>query len=213
MVNTHGESGTGSARIRGIDRAWGAAWLPLLVATTFLLAAFLPLLFDVIREIPPGYECGESPPVGEDVVASYRSGWEVLHGFTMLLSLVAVLALSIARKRRVGEGGAGLPTACAAAVSGIAALLSLSGSGLALPGAIAALLPASMLAVLAAPLGPQLTGLIAAGLIAYAGVRATVATTTPGPLRGPSALCWGVFALTAGHALIVSQQGHGPYLC
>ena len=205
-----------SVQARGINRTWGAAWLPLVIAPTFMLAAFLPVLFDVIKDIPPAWDCGEGPPLGQDhdyAVASYKSGWEVLHGFTMLLSLVAVLALSSARKRRVGEGGVGVPTGCAVALFGIVALFSLSGSGLAGAGAIAALLPAIMLGFLAAPLGPQVTGLIAAGLIVCAGLRATLATRVPGPLREPSALCWGVFVLTAGHALIVSQQGHGPYLC
>ena len=208
--------GSASIQAQGRDRTWGAAWLPLVIAPTFLLAAFLPALFDVIRDIPPAYDCGEGPPLGQDhdyAVASYNSGWEVLHGFTMLLSLVAVVALSIARNRRVGEGSVGIPTVCAAAVLGVVALFSLARSGLAGPGAIAALLPALMLGLLAAPLGPQLTGLIAAGLILCVGLRATLATSIPGPLHGPSALCWGIFMLTAGHALIVSQQGHGPYLC
>jgi len=214
MVNK-GASGIGSASVqtRGTTRTWGAAWLPLVIAPAFMLAAFLPVLFDVIKDIPPAWDCGESPPLGDHAVASYKSGWEVLHGFTMLLSLVAVLALSNARKRRAGEGGVGLPTVCVAAVLGILALFSLSGSGLAGAGAIAALLPAILLAFLAAPLGPQITGLIAAALIVCAGLRATLATRVPGSLREPSAICWGVFVLAAGHALIVSHQGHGPYLC
>ena len=171
----------------------------------------------MIREIPPAYDCGEGPPLGQDhdyAVASYNSGWEVLHGLTMLLSLVAALALSIARKRRVGESGIGVPTLGVAAVSGTVAFLALAGSAPGGAGAIAvALPPALMLSLLAAPLGPQLTGLIAAGLILCAGLKATLATSIPGPLRAPSALCWAIFVLTAGHALIVSQQGHGPYLC
>ena len=195
------------------DRAWGREWLPLLIAPTLALAALLPVLFDVIKDIPPSYDCGESAGAGhDDKVASYRAGYEVLHGLVLLLSLSAVVALSAARRRRAGAQGIGVPTVCVVIGVAVVALIAL----LLEPARVtwvAALVPAIALLFVAQPLGPQLTGLIAAALLAWAGVRATQAVKVEGSLRRQSALCWVVFVLTAGHALIVSQQGHGPYLC
>lgn len=95
---------------------------------------------------------------------------------------------------------------------GVAALLALLFEAARFT-ALAVLLPAIALTLVAQPLGPQLTGLIAAALLAWAGVRATQAVRVGGSLREQSALCWVLFVLTAGHALVVSQQGHGPYFC
>lgn len=195
------------------DRAWGRDWLPLLIAPTFALAALLPLLFDVIKDIPPSYDCGESTSADHDEkVASYQGGYEVLHGLALLLSLSAIVALSVARKRRAGAGGIGIPTMGVVAGLGVAALLALLFESARVT-ALAVLLPAIALALVAQPLGPQLTGLIAAALLAWAGVRATQAVRIAGSLREQSALCWVLFVLTAGHTLVVSQQGHGPYFC
>ena len=195
------------------DRAWGREWLPLLIVPTLALAALLLVLFDVIRDIPPSYDCGEGPGAGHDEkVASYRVGYEVLHGLELLLSLSAVVALSGARRRRVGAQGIGIPTVCVVIGVAVVALIAL----LLEPArviVVAVLVPAIALVFVAQPLGPQLTALIAAALLAWMGVRATQAVRVAGSLRGQSALCWVVFVLTAGHALIVSQQGHGPYLC
>lgn len=199
-----------SDEARRADRGWGREWLPLLIAPTFAVAVLLAVLFDVIRDIPPSYDCGESAGVDHDErVASYQGGYEVLHGLALLLSLSAVVALSVTRKRRGGAGGIGLPTMCVVAGLGVAALLFEP----ARVTVVAVLLPAIMLVLVAQPLGPQLTGLVAAALLAWAGVRATQAVRIAGSLRTQSALCWVVLVLTAGHALVVSQQGHGPYLC
>lgn len=207
------ENGLVSNKAPCTDWAWGREWLPLLIAPTFALAALLPLLFDVMKDIPPSYDCGESAGADHDEkVASYQAGYEVLHGLALLLSLSAILALSVARKRREGAGGIGIPTICVVAGVGVATLLALLFEPARFT-AVAVLLPAIALTLVAQPLGPQLTGLIAAALLAWAGVRATQAARTAGLLREQSALCWVLFVLTAGHALVVSQQGHGPYFC
>ncbi len=195
------------------DRAFGREWLPPLIAPTFALAALLPVLFDVMKDIPPSYDCGKDPGVGHDEkVASYRGGFEVLHGLSLLLSLSAIVALSVARKRRGGAAGIGIPTMCVVAGLGVAALLALSFEPARVT-VVAVFLPASALLVVAYPLGAQLTGLVAAALLAWAGIRATQAVRIPGSLRAQSAVCWVVFALTSGHALIVAHQGHGPLWC
>lgn len=198
---------------RRTDRAWGREWLPLLIAPTFVLAALLPVLFDVMKDIPPSYDCGESPGADHDQkVASYQAGYEVLHGLALLLSVSAIIGLSVARKRRRGAGGIGIPTMCVVGGLGVAAVLALLFEPARVT-ALAVLLPAIALVVVAQPLGPQLTGLIAAALVAWAGVRATQAVGIAGSLREQSVLCWLLFVLTAGHSLVVSQQGHGPLFC
>ena len=207
------ENGLVSKKASRPDRAWGREWLPLLIAPTFALAAILPVLFDIMQDIPPSYDCGESAGPGHDEkVASYQAGYEVLHGLALLLSLSALVALSVARTRRDGAGGIGIPTLCAVGGLGVAALLALLFEPARVT-VVAALLPAIALTIIAQPLGPQLTGLIAAALLAWAGVRATQTVRIAGSLREQSALCWVLFVLTAGHALVVSQQGHGPYFC
>lgn len=190
----------------------GVEVAPLLIAPTFALAALLPVLFDVIKDIPPSYNCGEGAGADHDEkVASYHGGYEVLHGLALLLSLSAIIA-----ERRAqapwGSRWIGIPTMCVVGGLGVAALLALLFEPARVT-ALAVLLPALALTLVAQPLGPQLTGLIAAALLAWAGVRATQAVRIAGSLRQQSALCWVLFVLTAGHALVVSQQGHGPYLC
>ena len=190
---------------------WGADWLPLVLVPGFLLAIVLVLLFDVVREIPPSYDCGESPAPGHDV-ESYRSGFEVLHGLTLLFLVAAVAAVSVARRARSGARGIGKPTAVVLAGIGLAALAALAIPDLEML-ALLALLPALPLLILAAGLGPQLLGLIAVAVFAWLGVWAVGAVRREGALTQVSALCWTLLALTAGHVLIVAEQGHGPYLC
>ena len=167
-----------SNNARRTDRAWGRDWLPLLIAPTFALAALLPALFDVMKEIPPSYDCGESAGADHDEkVASYQAGYEVLHGLALLLSLSAILALSVARKRREGAGGIGIPTICVVAGVGVATLLALLFEPARFT-AVAVLLPAIALTLVAQPLGPQLTGLIAAR---FSPGRASEPLRPPGP--------------------------------
>ena len=122
-----------SNKARRTDRAWDREWLPLLIAPTFALAALLPVLFDVMKDIRPSYDCGEGASADHD------------------------------------ENGCVLPSRLRGPPRTRAAVVS--------------------------------------------GVRATHAVRIAGSLREQSALCWVLFVLTAGHALVVSQHGHGPYFC
>ena len=192
---------------------WGADWLPIVLVPGFLLAIVLVLLFDVLREIPPDYGCGESPaPNLDERVASYQSGFEVLHALTLLLLAAAVAAVSVARRGRAGGRGVGKPTAAVLAAIGLAALAAVAIPDLGVLVVLLFLLAVPLL-ILAGGLGPQLLGLVAVAAIAWLGVWAVRAARRAGALKRVSVVCWSLLGLTAGHVLIVAEQGHGPWLC
>src|SRR5215207_3869321 len=86
----------------------------LLVAVPFMLAAALVLWFDVVREIPPSYGCGDIKPAGHDAaVAAYRRGATLLHLLTIGCTLGVLASISAERGR--GPLGVGWPTSIAAA--------------------------------------------------------------------------------------------------
>lgn len=214
-ANDSGESVDAGGGVPAAGRSglsWGAEWLPLLIGAAFALAAFLPILFDVIREIPPSYGCGEEEPPGLDqMVASYRQGFEVLHGLAALLLVAAIAALSTARRRRKGVTTGVAATVWAVAVIGAVALAALIGSDTA--AAWPAVLPAIALVGVAQALGTQVTALIFAAAIVLLGARAILASRTSSTLYEASTVCWLLLMLTIGHAMVVSGQGHGPWLC
>ena len=167
----------------------------------FVLAAVAVLLFDVVREIPASYGCGEDDPPGHDAaIAAYRSGAMVFHLLTVAAALGALALLSADRGR--GPLGIGCPTLIAVAVMALVALLAL------FPGDAAAyvLLPLIVVVVgfvvVAGPFGAQATAALAALLLLGAAAWARRAVGRGRTLAVRAAL-WVLVVLTGAHLLLV----------
>jgi hypothetical protein len=180
-------------------------------ALPFVLAAVAVLLFDVVREIPADYGCGEDEPLGHDaVVAAYRSGALLLHLLTLGAALGALALLSAGRGR--GPLGIGWPTLVAAAAMVLAALLVLLGTDVALFVLLPLILVVIGIAEVAGPLGPQATGALAAALLLGAAVWARRAVVRERTLAVRTAL-WALVVLTVAHLMLVYFQGDTPTFC
>lgn len=182
------------------------------VVGSFVLAVGLVLLYDVLREIPPGYGCGEGEPAGHDAaVAAYRSGATALHLIVIAWTLGGIALLSAPGGR--GPFGIGRPTAAALALVVVATPLALLGTDVA---GVLVLVPLLLvllgLVTLAEPLGAQATGIVAALLLLAAG-RWARKTLDAGRTVAPRAASWALAVLTGAHLLLVSVQGHGAFLC
>lgn len=180
----------------------------------FVLAAGLVLLYDVVREIPASYGCGEDDPPGHDaVIAAYRSGAMVLHLLTISVTLGALALLSAGRGRGRGPLGIGWPTLIAVAAMVLIVLQTL------LPednDAAYVLLPLIVVVigfvVVAGPFGAQATGALAALLLLGAAAWARRAFARDRTLAVRTAL-WALVVLTGAHLLLVYFQGDAPTLC
>jgi hypothetical protein len=184
----------------------------LVVVGPFVLAVGLVLLFDVLRDIPPSYGCGEDEPAGHDAaVAAYLSGATALHLIAIAWALGGVALLS-ARGGR-GPFGIGRPTAVALALVVVAtplALLANDSAGFLV--ILPLLLVVLGLVSLAEPFGAQSAGIIAAMLLLAVGLWAGRAVDT-GRTGAPRAALWALVVLTGAHLLLVGGQGHGPFFC
>lgn len=177
------------------------------VALPFLFGALLPLIYDVVREIPETYNCSVSEPVGHAaIVSAYEGGANLLHLGVIGCALAALLLLSAGG----GPAGVGWPTLVAAQIAVLSAVLALYTqtsvvAWVLLPLALFAL----SLAELAGPLGPQATGALAALLLVGVGVQACRATLG-GRMAWARAALWVLVVLTGTHLLLVYVQGVPP---
>lgn len=197
-------------------RSLSPALRRLVVAGPFVLCAGLALLFDVVRDIPADYDCGEQPAAGHDAaVAAYASGALALHLVAIAWALGAIVLLSARGGRAPGRGpfGIGLPTAAALTALVVATLLVLlTGGGAAFLVLLPLLLAAFGLAAVAEPFGPAATGLAAAALLLAAGARSGRVADT-GRTVAPRVALWLLALLAGAHLLIVAAQGSGPFFC
>ena len=183
----------------------------LVAALPFVLAAACVLLFDVVREIPPSYSCGDSDPPGHgDVVAAYHSGALVLHLLTIGAALGALTLLSAGRGR--GPLGIGWPTLVAFAAMVVAAVLVAVLDTAALIVFIPLVLVVIGIAVVAGPFGAQATGVLAVLLLAGAAAWAGRAVARGRTLAVRTAL-WALVVLTGAHLMLVLFQGDVPAFC
>jgi hypothetical protein len=181
------------------------------VMLPFLLAAVTVLLFDVLREIPVSYGCGEDDPPGHDaVVAAYRSGALPLHLLTIGAAFGALVLLS--RDRGRGPLGLGWPTLVAVAVMALAALLVALGAGAALYVVLPLILIVIGIAEVAGPFGARATGALAALLLLGAAAWARHAILDDRTV-GVRAALWALLVLAVAHLLLVYFQGDVPALC
>lgn len=184
-------------------------------ALPFLLAATIPLIFDVLRDIPPGM-CGD-PRASDAVLSAYRSWATVLHVGVAVLALAAIVVTG----DRPGRGpfGLGLPTftvvlsmAVVAAVFAVFVALRSTSFWLLLP-----LLPfiftAGFLTPLAQPLGPDVTGLVVAFLLICIAAAVWAPTVHDGYTAWPRACLWTLLLLIGGHLVLVFTQGTGGIGC
>jgi len=182
------------------------------VVLAFLLAVVAVLIFDVVREIPPSYGCGESEPAGHnDDIAAYHSGALPLHLLTIGAALGALALLSAGRGR--GPLGVGWPTLIAIAAMVAAALIVLVPIDNA---PLLVFLPLVMvvlgISVVAGLFGTQATGVLAALLLFGAAAWARRAVVCGRTLAVRIAL-WALVVLAGGHLLLVYFQGDPPTLC
>ena len=197
----------------GADPAWGRSWLPLVVGLSLLAAALLPLVFELAREIPPNYGCGEEPSAGlERRVAEYREGYIALHVVAFVAALATLASLSVARRRRSGRPGMGKATGIVLALLVIFVVAGLV-SEEARVGFFLVIFPAIALLWISEQLGPEGTAIVAMALLAGLGAWIVPAARRGGALLAASTTCWTLLLLIPAHALIVSEQGSGPILC
>ncbi len=184
----------------------------IVAAVPFALAAALVLLFDVLREIPLDYGCGEDAPAGHDAaLAAYRSGATLLHLATVGCALGALTVLSAGRGR--GPLGIGWPTLVVGTLAVAAALLALlagddAGGYVLIP----LLLVVIGIVIVADGLGARATALVAVLLLSGAAVWARRAVGA-GHTAGVRAALWVLVVLTGAHLLLVYWQGDAPHLC
>lgn len=183
---------------------------PFVVAGPFVLAAALALVFDVLRDIPPSYGCGDAEPAGHDAaVAAYRSGAIALHLIAIASTLGAIAVLSAFGARgRISIGR--LTIALVLVVVGVSMALVVSGNAdwLGVP----LLLVLIGFVWLAEPFGAQATGIAAALLLVAAGRWAHRASDA-GRSYAACAALWVLALLVGAHLLLVELQGHGAFLC
>lgn len=183
------------------------------VALPFLLAALLPLLYSVVRDAPESYGCWERPAATQAAdVAAYAAGADLTHAGVIACALGAIVLLSV---QRIGGGpfGVGWPTFAGGVAIAVMALLAAGSPG---GSRTLALLPFALVALLlsevAAPLGAEATGVIAALLLVTIAAVAG-ASAVAGRSRGPQAALWALVVLTGAHLIVVDLAGHGPYFC
>jgi hypothetical protein len=192
---------------------FGERMPPLVVAVAFLTAALLPFVFEVVREIPPNYDCGEEAPAGlARQVADYREGYIPLHVIAFAAAFGALACLSVARRRRRGLPGIGSATGIVLALVGVFLVAGLV-SEEARVGFALVVFPAIGLLIVAEQIGPEATGFLALGLLLGLGVWLSAGARHQGRLLAASTACWVLLVLIPAHALIVSEQGGGPIFC
>jgi hypothetical protein len=192
----------------------------ILVAVPFVLAALAVLVFDVLREIPLDYGCGESAPSGHEVeVSAYRTGADVLHLAAMGSTLVALAALT--DRRGLGPFGLSWKTTFGAGLVVLSALVLAHWD--ALEGDVAdvvpllgmAGLPTFLVVVgiveLAGPGGPVATGAVAIVGLAFAAAWAS--SSVGSRTLALRVALWVLMILLGAHLALVYFQGDAPHLC
>ena len=153
-------------------------WLPVVVALPFVVAALLTVVFEVAREIPANYDCGEEAAPGlDEQVDAYRKGYIPLHVAGFLSALAALVTISAVRMRRTGRGGIGWLTGLA-----LGLLIALFVAGAVWEEVrvafIVVVFPAIGLVMVAQFIGPVATGVLAALLLLAGGLGRGVAPPT-----------------------------------
>jgi hypothetical protein len=213
MVNKLADRRQASPEALGAETSWGRAWLPLAVAVPLLAAAVLPLVFEVVREIPPNYDCGQEAPAGlERQVAEYREGYIPMHVIAFVAAFASLACLSVARRRRRGLPGIGNATGIALALVGVFLVAGLV-SEEARVGLALVVFPAIGLVIVAGMFGAEATGFLALGLLLGLGVWLSAGARREGRLLAASTACWVLLILIPAHVLVVSEQGSGPIFC
>lgn len=170
-----------------------------------LLAALAVLLFDVIREIPPQYGCGDERPNGQDAaLATYRRGSVIFHATTMICAFAGLLLLMPWRRIFAHESRLRLAVTVALGIAVLALASALV--------YVLSILVAVGIVSVAHPLGPKATGAIAVLLLA-AGTLVVASKAIADRWLVPGGWLVVLFVLTSGHWLVVTVQGSGPIVC
>jgi hypothetical protein len=174
------------------------------VVAPAVVAAVAVLLFWLLREPPPGWDCGERPAGQPERLDRYRTGLVTLHVAAAAAAIAGLLVLSRLRALRAGRRGIGRATAIGIVAALLAAVPVGLVGGVAL-GAVSELLG-----------GPQVLAVVAVTALSAAasGLAArTAAAPDEPPFDGVALFLWALLALLPGHALAVGLQGSGPWFC
>jgi hypothetical protein len=186
----------------------------LVAAVPFVLAAALAVIFDVVRTIPVGLSCADETPAGYDAaVAAYHAGSIPLHLGVIVVTLAAIALLGGGRDLLLRSGRAVMTFVAMALL--VAVVLGLAERPLELLTPVFLLLAglAFGLVLLAQPLGPQVTAILAALALLATAVWIRRGVVDHDAVRGPCAALWALATLVSAHLMLVHYQGATPFFC